>query len=79
MMSYENNARGSALECGVHLDICALSNLADPILIQRVKNLLEREVSMLTRLGQSQGRGQIGRVSGQPQRLPPLAQAQSPR
>ena len=55
---YFDNARGSAMECGVHLDICAASNLADIVLIQRGKQLLEREVAMLTRLGQSQGRGQ---------------------
>ena len=57
---YFDNARGSAMECGVHLDICAISKLADPAMLQRGKQLLEREVSMLTRLGQSQGRGRIG-------------------
>ena len=81
---YFDNARGSAMECGVHLDICALSNLADPGLLQRGKNLLEREVSMLTRLGQSQGRGQCGNKTGRVcqgkhQGLVPLAHAQSPR
>ena len=55
---YFDNARGSAMECGVHLDICAISNLADTALIKLGKQLLEREVSMLTRLGQSQGRSQ---------------------
>ena len=53
---YFDNARGSAMECGVHVDICVASNLANPALLQRGKELLEREVSMLTRLGQSQGR-----------------------
>ena len=52
---YFDNARGSAMECGVHLDICNVANLAERELIQKGKGLLEREVAMLTRLGQSQG------------------------
>ena len=52
---YFDNARGSAMECGVHLDICAVGNLAEPSLIEKGKSLLEREAAMLTRLGQSQG------------------------
>ena len=52
---YFDNARGSAMECGVHLDICSAGKLADPKLVERGKGLLEREVAMLTRLGQSPG------------------------
>ena len=53
---YFDNARGSAMECGVHLDVCAACKLVDPTTIQRGKTMLEREVAMLTRLSQSQGR-----------------------
>ena len=52
---YFDNARGSQVECGVHLDICSAGKLADPKLVERGKGLLEREVAMLTKLGQSQG------------------------
>ena len=52
---YFDTARGSAMECGVHLDICSVGNLAEPSMIEKGKSLLEREVAMLTRLGQSQG------------------------
>jgi four helix bundle protein len=48
-------ARGSAMECGVHLDICATLGLVQMELIERGKVLLEREVSMLTRLSHGQG------------------------
>ena len=53
---YFDNARGSAMECGVHLDICAAGKLVDLGVIEGGKALLEREVAMLTRLSQSQGR-----------------------
>ena len=53
---YFDIARGSAMECGVHLDVCAALSLVQPALIERGKTLLEREVAMLTRLSQSQGR-----------------------
>ena len=53
---YFDNARGSAMECGVHLDVCSACNLVDSTTIQQGKTLLEREVAMLTRLSQSQGR-----------------------
>lgn len=53
---YFDNARGSAMECGVHLDICAAGSLIDPAMIQQGKELLEREVAMLTRLSQNQGK-----------------------
>ena len=53
---YFDNARGSAMECGVHLDICAAGSLADSAMIRLGKELLEREVAMLTRLSQSQGK-----------------------
>jgi four helix bundle protein len=53
---YFDNARGSAMECGVHLDVCAACSLVDLSMIERGKALLEREVAMLTRLSQSQGR-----------------------
>ena len=52
---YFDNARGSAMECGAHLDVCAVGKLADPAIIERGKALLEREVAMLTRLSQAQG------------------------
>jgi four helix bundle protein len=53
---YFDIARGSAMECGVHLDVCTALSLVEPALIERGKSLLEREVAMLTRLSQSQGR-----------------------
>lgn len=53
---YFDIARGSAMECGVHLDVCAALGIVDPALVERGKGLLEREVAMLTRLSQSQGR-----------------------
>ena len=52
---YFDDARGSAMECGVHLDVCAACNLVDVSLVAQGKALLEREVAMLTRLSQSQG------------------------
>ena len=63
---YFDNARGSAMECGVHLDICAVGSLAEPTLIEKGKGLLEREVAMLTRLGQSQGQRGRPRLSTSP-------------
>ena len=53
---YFDIARGSAMECGVHLDVWAALSIVEPALIERGKSLLEREVAMLTRLSQSQGR-----------------------
>lgn len=52
---YFDNARGSAMECGVHLDVCAACRLIDQETLQQGKALLEREVAMLTRLSESQG------------------------
>jgi len=51
---YFDNARGSAMECGVHFDICATCAATDPVLIKQGKDKLERLVAMLTRLSQSQ-------------------------
>ena len=59
---YFDNARGSAMECGVHIDICAANNLADPDLLKLGKALLEREVAMLTRLSQSQMKKTVSRT-----------------
>ena len=53
---YFDNARGSAMECGVHLDVCASLGIVEQDLITQGKAMLEREVAMLTRLSQSQGR-----------------------
>jgi hypothetical protein len=44
------------MECGVHLDVCAVLRIVAPDMIERGKAMLEREVAMLTRLSQSQGR-----------------------
>jgi four helix bundle protein len=52
---YFDTARGSAMECGVHLDICATLGLASSEMISTGKELLTREVAMLTRLSQRQG------------------------
>jgi hypothetical protein len=52
------------MECGVHLDICAAGSLADPAMIRLGKELLEREVAMLTRLSQSQGKKVTGAKVG---------------
>lgn len=65
---YFDIARGSAMECGVHLDICSTLGLAQPELIKSGKELLTRAVAMLTRLSQRQG---------QSRRLSPR-QSQSP-
>lgn len=59
---YFDIARGSAMECGVHLDICEKLGLAPPELITSGKALLEREVAMLTRLSQRQGQSQSKRT-----------------
>jgi four helix bundle protein len=56
-------APGSAMECGVHLDVCAVGKLVDAKLIQRGKEMLEREVAMLTCLSRSQGQNR-GRRPG---------------
>jgi four helix bundle protein len=61
---YFDNARCSAMECCVHLDICAAGSLADPAMIRLGKELLEREVAMLTRLSQSQGKKVAGAKVG---------------
>jgi hypothetical protein len=53
---YFDIARGSAMECGVHLDVCAALRVVVPDMIERGKAMLEREVAMLMRLSQSQGR-----------------------
>ena len=53
---YFDIARGSAMECGVHFDVGAALSIVEPALLERGKGLLEREVAMLTRLSQSQGR-----------------------
>ncbi len=45
---YFDIARGSAMECGVHLDVCAALSIVEPALIERGKGLLEREVAMPT-------------------------------
>lgn len=61
---YFDIARGSTMECGVHLDVCSVGKLVDPKLIQRGKEMLEREAAMLTRLSQSQGQGKGRRSRG---------------
>lgn len=53
---YFDIARGSAMECGVHLDVCAALRIVAPDMLEHGKAMLEREVAMLTRLSQSQGR-----------------------
>lgn len=52
---YFDSARGSAMECGVHLDICAACNLIEPNMISRGKELVHRAVAMLTKLSQHHG------------------------
>ena len=49
---YFDNARGSAMECGAVFDVCLSLDLAPRELLLRGKQLLERIVSMLTRLSQ---------------------------
>ena len=72
---YFDNARGSAMECGVHLDVCGACKLVDQGTIERGKALLEREVAMLTRLSESQGtKGHVLKT-----KRPPLADRPIPR
>jgi four helix bundle protein len=47
---YFDIARGSAMECGAVLDVCAKLQLAKAELIGRGKQVLERMVAMLTKL-----------------------------
>jgi len=44
-------ARGSAMECGAILDVCRVMNLVDVPEFDAAKALVERVVSMLTRMG----------------------------
>ncbi|HEV8132284.1 MAG TPA: four helix bundle protein [Acidobacteriota bacterium] len=43
-------ARGSSMECGAILDACKALKLADPELLQKGGQLIERVVSMLTKM-----------------------------
>ena len=47
---YYATARGSALECGAALDVCALLRHASPDQLDRGKRMLSRIVAMLTRM-----------------------------
>ena len=47
---YWGDARGSALECGACLDVAALEEIVDAGLLLKGKELLERIVSMLTKM-----------------------------
>jgi four helix bundle protein len=47
---YYADARGSALECGACLDVMALEEIIDAELLHQGKELLERVVSMLTKM-----------------------------
>lgn len=47
---YYASARGSALECGALLDVCALMNHVDDEQRDRGKRMLGRIVAMLTRM-----------------------------
>ena len=51
---YFDIARGSSMECGAILDVCAKLQLAQGELTKRGKQLLERMVAMLTKLGDPQ-------------------------
>ena len=46
-------ARGSASECGAILDVASVMNPLDPEEVGKAKLLLERIVSMLTKMGQN--------------------------
>jgi four helix bundle protein len=72
---YFDNARGSAMECGVHLDICAACKLVDQGMIEHGKAMLEREVAMLTRLSESQGT----KIHAPKSKRPPLAERSASR
>jgi four helix bundle protein len=45
-------ARGSAMECGAVLDACTVLRLGDPTILEEGGRLLERIVSMLTKMNQ---------------------------
>lgn len=47
---YFDIARGSSMECGSILDVCAKLQIANPDFITRGKQILEQMVAMLTKL-----------------------------
>ena len=49
--SHHRIARGSAMECGAAVDIIRLLRVAEPEDLARARELVERVVSMLTKMG----------------------------
>jgi len=47
---YLGIARGSAMECGAVLDACTVLRLADAEILEKGRDLLERIVSMLSKM-----------------------------
>ncbi len=47
---YLGIARGSAMECGAIMDACVILNLANPDTLEKGGELLERIVSMLSKM-----------------------------
>jgi four helix bundle protein len=47
---YFGISRGSAMECGAVLDACEVLKLADPVILVKGDELLERIVSMLSKM-----------------------------